>query len=356
MRNHPRLELQNVAVRFGKEVGIAALSLDVAAGETVAVVGASGAGKSSLLRAVAGLDPIAGGRISIDGVDRTGTPAEERGAVYLHQSPLLFPHLTVGENVAFPLRVRRQPRKVVQERVGEVLEALGLHSFRDRAPGTLSGGQRHRVALARAIAGRPAVLLLDEPLTGLDGALRAEALEAIRLAAAQYDPAILYVTHDLAEAGAIADRIGVLVDGALQQVVPPEQLFNTPGSIAVAELVGFSNRLDGSSDGSSFTCDGLPILIPTRGSGPAVLLFRPQALTLAAAGEIDGAVIAVSHAPSGPRLRVRIGGRDLEATVPTGSATPTPGLARFHLDQAAALLFPSEVEPARDSAGSGAEA
>ena len=338
MSGTSRLELRLVAVRFGREAGLSAISLAVAPGETVAIVGTSGAGKGSLLRAIAGLEPVAGGSVVIEGVDRSSAPPEARGAVYLHQTPLLFPHLSVAENIAFPLRVRRVDAMAIAKRVDEVLEKLRLGSLRDRDPATLSGGQRHRVALARAIAGRPPVLLLDEPLTGLDPATRAETLEAIRSALADYDPATLYVTHDLAEAGSIADRIGVLLAAEIQQIDTPVNLFEQPASAAVAEFVGFSNRITGESDGSTFRAGLWEIPLQTDFTGRAVLLFRPQSLYVEDAGELTGEVLSVAHSPQGPRLRVKVQGVELDATASRSGMTER-GDARFRLDNPGLRIF-----------------
>src|SRR5690606_30111735 len=190
-------------VPFGAAPGLSAVSLTVGAGERVVLVGASGAGKTSLLRAIAGLAPLAGGTVSIGGVPAAALPPERRDAVYLHQSPLLFPHMTVHDNVAFPLRVRGMAAAERSRRTLEVLEAVRLGGFGSRMPHTLSGGQRHRVALARAVAARPRVLLLDEPLTGLDPALREDVREAVLSVHREYRPALLIVTHDLDEAALI---------------------------------------------------------------------------------------------------------------------------------------------------------
>jgi putative spermidine/putrescine transport system ATP-binding protein len=340
MSGNPRLQLQSLTVRFGRAVGLEGVTFSVEAGETLAIVGTSGAGKSSVLRTIAGLDPVIGGSLRIDGVERSSSAPEDRGAVYLHQSPLLFPHLSVAENIAFPLQIRRNDSGTIERRVRELLETLNLTALADRNSANLSGGQQHRVALARAIAARPPVLLLDEPLTGLDPAMRSETLEAIRTALSDYNPATLYVTHDLAEAGAIAHRIGVLLDGAIRQISAPLELFEHPGSAAVATFVGFTNRIQGRVDGSAFTGGGLEIPLQTELRGPAVLLFRPQALFMDDSGELCGEILSVMHSPAGPRLRVRILGLELDASVRRGGSA-TVGNARFRLDPLGARIFPA---------------
>jgi len=217
-----------------------------------ALVGASGAGKTSLLRAVAGSGTVGAGRVLVEGRDVTGLPQERRGTVLLAQRPLLFPHLSVYENVAFPLRVRGVGRGEISRRVGEALALVRMGGFGSRRPQSLSGGQAHRVALARAVVARPPVLLLDEPLTSLDPSLREEVRLSILAVHAEYGPALVLVTHDLHEAGRMADRVGVVLDGTLVQVASPDLLFRQPATLAVARFLGLPNEMAGSiaPDGS----------------------------------------------------------------------------------------------------------
>ena len=239
------IAVDRLAVGFGDCRGLVDVSLSVGAGERLAVVGASGAGKTTLLRAIAGLAPLDAGAIRIGGRDVTGLSPERRGVVYLHQTPVLFAHLDVAENVAFPLRVRGTRGREVDARVRASLDAMQLGGFDRRPTNSLSGGQRHRVALARAIAGRPAALLLDEPLSALDPTLRDEMRHAIVAAQAEYGPAMMIVTHDLDDAGLLADRIAVLLDGRVAQVATPATLYSRPVSLAVARFLGVYEELPG---------------------------------------------------------------------------------------------------------------
>lgn len=235
--------------------GLVGVTLEVGAGERLVLVGASGAGKTTLLRAVAGLVPIDEGRIEIGGTDVTRLPPERRGAVYLHQSPVLFPHLTVEENVAFPLRIRGVPRGEARRRVQEVLAAVRLAELGHRPSAALSGGQRHRVALARAVVAGPSLLLLDEPLSSLDPSLRQEIRDVIvqlqeraqaevrAQVGARDEPGLVLVTHDLEEAGLLGHRVGIVMDGGLAQMAPPEELFRAPATLEVARFLGYRNEL-----------------------------------------------------------------------------------------------------------------
>lgn len=239
------------------------VSLDVVPGEVLALVGASGSGKSSLLRAVAGLEPLAQGRVRIDGDDLAGVPVHRRGVGLVFQDGQLFDHLDVAGNVAYGLRSgprgERPDRAVREERVAELLELVGLTDLADRPVTTLSGGQSQRIALARALAPAPRVLLLDEPLSALDRALRerlAVDLAAILRAAGT---TAVHVTHDLDEAATVADRIAVLSQGRLRQVAAPREIWAAPADREVAELLGHGPVLPADALGMG---QGEVVLVP----------------------------------------------------------------------------------------------
>ena len=212
------------------------VDLDVARGETVALLGASGCGKSSLLRAVAGLEDLAGGTVAWDGRDVARVPVHRRGFGLMFQDGQLFPFRDVAGNVAYGLV--RLPRARRRERVAEMLELVGLPGYGGRDVTTLSGGQAQRVALARSLAPRPRLLLLDEPLSALDRAMREQLAVDLRRILVEQGTTALYVTHDHEEAGTVADRIGVMDAGRLLRVDTPEGLRSTPGSEAVARFLG----------------------------------------------------------------------------------------------------------------------
>jgi ABC-type Fe3+/spermidine/putrescine transport system ATPase subunit len=310
------LEVRELDVPFGEQPGLSGISFAVAPGERFALVGASGVGKTSLLRALAGTGALTGGQVLVEGRDVTSLPPEHRDTVLLAQRPLLFPHLSVQENVAFPLKVRRVDRTEVAQRVAEVLKAVHMEDFGARRPHSLSGGQAHRVALARAVVARPPVLLLDEPLTSLDPALREEVRRSILAVQAEYGPALVWVTHDLGEAGRMADRVGVVLDGALAQVDTPEALFRHPATVSVARFMGLPNELSGheTPDGT-LELAGWPVPEPDQKpepesrmvqgalgqGGPVSAVFGVDGLRLVPvdSGGVPARIVNVLHRPSG---------------------------------------------------------
>jgi thiamine transport system ATP-binding protein len=229
------LAVDGVSVAYGELLAVDGVSLALGAGEVVAVLGASGCGKSSLLRAVAGLEPLAAGRVLWEGEDVSGVPAHRRGFVMMFQDGQLFPHLNVAGNVGYGLW--RLPRREREARVAELLELVGLPGYQRRPVSELSGGQAQRVALARSLAPRPRLLLLDEPLSALDRRLRRQLVGAIGEIVRSTGTPALYVTHDQDEAFALADRVGVMDAGRLLQVDSPQALLDDPASPEVAEFL-----------------------------------------------------------------------------------------------------------------------
>jgi ABC-type Fe3+/spermidine/putrescine transport system ATPase subunit len=228
------------------------LSLEVAAGDLVALLGASGCGKSTTLRLIAGLITPCRGDVHFDGRSILTTPPERRGVALVFQKPLLLPHMSVGENVGFGLRVRGERPATIRRQVDELLELVQLPGMADRRPGQLSGGQEQRVALARALIVTPRLLLLDEPLSQLDAGLRAEMRELIARLQRRLGITTLLVTHDQEEALLLADRIALLDAGQLQQYDTPRGLYERPASVAVARFLGGRNFIPGRAEGRCF--------------------------------------------------------------------------------------------------------
>jgi ABC-type sugar transport system ATPase subunit len=332
------LALDGLEVAFGDAPGLRGVSLALAAGERVALVGPSGVGKTTLLRTVAGFVRPRAGRVLVRGLDVTRLAPEQRGVVYLHQVPLLFPHLTVEGNVAFPLRLRRVPERQVRDRVGAALASLDVQELAARWPSTLSGGQRHRVALARAIVARPAALLLDEPFGSLDPSLRAEAREAVREAQAAAQAALLLVTHDLEDAGSLGDRIAVLLDGGLAQVGHPEEVFRAPASLAVCRFLGMPNEVRGVVERGVFRC-GVGDVPTLLADGPAVGVLPAEALIRCDTGGVSGPVVGVTWRTSGPMVQLRTEEGILTVALGEGPVPAVGEMLRVRMDGARVPVF-----------------
>ena len=335
-----------MGVRFAGEPILRSITVHVGPGEKFVVVGPSGSGKTTLLRVIAGFVTPEGGEIMIAGLSATALPPEKRDAVYMHQTPILFPHLTVFENVAFPLRVRRLSAGETRERVGAALDAMQMGGFENRIPGTLSGGQRHRVALARAIVARPSLLLLDEPFSALDPALKRDVRLALLAAHSQYEPGLIVVTHDFGDAAGIADRIGVLIGGELVQVASPAEIFTRPASLAIARFLNLANEIRGDSDGAGNFCSVFGSQRVESGvvAGPAVAVFNPQAVLVGRAGGTVARVKKVRSHPEHTTLLLDVGGISLEAACPPGSSFIAGDETTVELDVAKIAVFPLSAE------------
>jgi multiple sugar transport system ATP-binding protein len=232
------IEIQGLAKSFGPVQVLRDINLSIGDGEFLALVGPSGCGKSTMLRLLAGLETANAGRISIGGRDVTDLPAKARDIAMVFQSYALYPHMTVAENMAFSLRVRKADKKLIEERVKAAAAVLNLTEYLHRRPAALSGGQRQRVAMGRAIVRDPKVFLFDEPLSNLDAKLRVSMRSEIKSLHQRLKTTTVYVTHDQIEALTMADRIVVLRDGVIEQIGTPLELYDSPGNVFVAEFIG----------------------------------------------------------------------------------------------------------------------
>jgi putative spermidine/putrescine transport system ATP-binding protein len=299
-------------------------SLTVAAGTCTAVLGPSGSGKSTLLRVIAGLETPDAGAVRIGGTDVAGVAAEHRGVGMVFQRSLLFPHLTILDNVAFSDRVSGMSRRAARSRAGEYLEMVQLRGFGDRRVGELSGGQEQRVAIARALAAEPAVLLLDEPFSALDPALRSDMHDLLDAVRATVSPTIVLVTHDRDEAARASDRIALLEHGELLHEGTVVEAYRRPQNLRAAQLMGGRNEIAGEvRDGSHHsTLGAVPVSLGTP-TGFGILVIRQEDIAvlddgtgLADAGAIAGVVESVRVAGARSEIAVRCGDALLHAEAP----------------------------------------
>ena len=237
------IEVRNVTKRFGEFVALDDVSLEVPGGSLTALLGPSGSGKSTLLRVIAGLEEPDSGQVLISGEDATQKPAQKRGVGFVFQHYAAFKHMTVRENVAFGLRIRKRPKAEISQRVDELLHLVQLDGLAGRYPSQLSGGQRQRMALARALAVHPEVLLLDEPFGALDARVRKELRLWLRRLHEEMHVTTVFVTHDQEEAMEVADRIVIMNRGAIEQIGKPRELYEQPGNEFVMSFLGPVNRL-----------------------------------------------------------------------------------------------------------------
>jgi iron(III) transport system ATP-binding protein len=298
-----RVTLEHVSKRFGKTVAVDDASLQVEPGSLVTLLGPSGCGKTTILRIVAGLETASSGRVFIGDAEVTHLPPNARDVTMMFQSYALFPHLSVFENVAYGLRVLRQPEDKVCKAVEDVLALVGMAGMEGRNPNALSGGQQQRVALARSLVMQPKVLLFDEPLSNLDAKLRKRMREEIRLLQQRLGITAIYVTHDQAEALAISDKIVIIDKGRIIQIGSPLELYRSPGNRFVADFIGEANflaaRLEATEDGHAWILIGsqrLRVDSPPIRPGPVTVLARPEAIRIRTQGEgLPGVIQKVSY-------------------------------------------------------------
>ncbi|MDQ7844882.1 MAG: ABC transporter ATP-binding protein [Armatimonadota bacterium] len=281
------VRLERVSKRFGPVVAVDDVTLEIPPGRLVTLLGPSGCGKTTTLRIIAGLEVPSAGRVFIGEEDVTPLPASTRSVTMVFQSYALFPHLTVFENVAYGLRIMKQPEAEIRAQVGAVLDLVGLPGVGERFPAQLSGGQQQRVALARALVMKPKVLLFDEPLSNLDAKLRKRVRGEIRDLQRRLGITSIYVTHDQAEALALSDIIVVMNQGRVEQVGSPFDLYRRPATRFVADFIGEANLLPGRySDGSVAVGPYVfPFTQPGVAPGPVTVVARPEAVQVETEGQ-----------------------------------------------------------------------
>ncbi|HEX5862373.1 MAG TPA: ABC transporter ATP-binding protein [Nocardioides sp.] len=309
------LSLREVSVSFDGRAAVDDVSLDLPDGQVLAVLGPSGCGKSTLLRAIAGLELLAGGRVTWDGSDLADVPTHRRGFALMFQDGQLFPHLTVGRNVGYALRLRRTPD--VGARVEELLAMVGLEGYADRLPATLSGGERQRVALARSLAVEPRLLLLDEPLSALDAGLRGRLAGELREILRAAGTTALMVTHDHEEAFTVADRLAVMRAGEVVQEGPIDAVWRSPADPETALFLGYAHVLADEAAAAVLAAAG-------RDSAPAVAIRR-SALKLVESGPLAGTVRSSRITPEQVRLVVDVDGVGVIDAVSPLDRHPGPG-------------------------------
>jgi putative spermidine/putrescine transport system ATP-binding protein len=337
-RSGVEIRLENLRRTYGSTIALDGLSLTMAPGELVALLGPSGCGKTTALRLLAGLEEADSGRVIIGGEDVTSVPANRRNVGMVFQAYSLFPHMTAVQNVMFGLQLHHVGLKERGNQALAMLDLVGLAAHANKYAHQMSGGQQQRVALARALAIRPQVLLLDEPLSALDAKVRGRLRDEIRRVQLEVGITTLFVTHDQEEALAIADRVGVMQAGKLEQLGPPTEIYSRPATAFVAEFVGLTNRMKGTVRNGVVDVRGvsIPLVDPHVADGPATALVRPEAVSLIGNGEsqdgpLVGTVIAVAFLGATSRVTVDLGDMIVLAQLPTSAAAAHPAGTRVQL-------------------------
>jgi len=325
-RNAPAIELIDVTKHYGDAVALDGISLRIESGEFFCLLGPSGCGKTTTLNLIGGFIPLTAGELRIEGRRVNDLPPHKRSVNTVFQNYALFPHMTVGDNVAFGLRMEGLSGREIASRVGEYLDLVSLGDYGDRYPTQLSGGQAQRVALARALAKRPAVLLLDEPLGALDLKLRKQMQVELARIHRQVGTTFVFVTHDQEEALSMATRIAVMSGGQVRQIGPPREIYLHPVDRFVADFIGESNFLDGAmTNGGGAPGFQLPNgqVLPARASaapsgGPVKLMVRPESVSIGTDAPQNGTPTAVVK---GRTANVAFMGSHTRITVETDAGT-----------------------------------
>ena len=327
----PDIRLAGLAKSYGDVEAVRDVDLEIATGEFFTMLGPSGSGKTTTLRLIAGFERPDAGRIELQGSDVSDIPPYSRNVNTVFQDYALFPHMSVRENVEYGLRVKKVPKEERAKRADDALEMVQLSGYGDRKPGQLSGGQRQRVALARALVNRPRVLLLDEPLGALDAKLRRALQFELKELHREVGITFVYVTHDQEEALTMSDRLAVMNDGVIEQIGAPQEVYDSPQSIYVADFLGLANLMPARVPAAgTVEIEGRGLAAPTGTVvGECTLVARPERLRVVAAGEglLTGSVTDVVFIGSMTHIRVAVADRQLQIVVANDGDTrvPVPG-------------------------------
>ena len=348
-----RLELRNANKSYGKTVAVKDIDLVVEDNEFFCIFGPPSSGKTTILRLLLGLVAPDSGEISIGGVAVGTQGPKERNLAMVFQNLALFPHMSAGQNLAFPLVERKLEKAAIVARVAEVAETLHITPLLDKLPAHLSGGERQRVAIGRALVRDPAAFLMDEPIAALDARLREEMRVELKRLQRELHHTIVYVTHDQEEAMSIADRIAVLEAGEIRQIGTPAEIYNQPNSRYVAELIGSPpmNFVDGTlADGGRFDGRGVPLSIAfdgTQAAGPAALAVRPEDIEIdrsgAAGSGVDGTIYEVEPLGAYTIVDVSAGEQLLKVQAPGQPRFTLGEQVRLALDPDRCHLFHEET-------------
>jgi multiple sugar transport system ATP-binding protein len=352
-----QIDLIKVEKKFGDLHAVKPMDLTIHNGEFVVLLGPSGCGKTTTLRMIAGLETVTGGSIQINGQDITNKPARERDIAMVFQFFALYPHMTVRENIAFPLQAQGENRSVIDQRVSEVVRMLQIEPYMKLRPGSLSGGDQQRVALARALVRRPAAFLMDEPLGALDADFRESMRAEIKRLHLVNNATSVYVTHDQIEAMAMGDRIVVMSNATVQQVGTPIDVYNNPSNMFVARFIGSPgmNLVTGEHHAGTLTLPGgSQYAVPSKwrtaleGRSKVVLGFRPEALLLDETGQVSAKVYGDDLHGSFTMLHLALNGESevIHGRAERGVASKIGAQVAFTLDPEMVRFFDPESETA----------
>ncbi len=335
------LSIKDIYKSFGETEALKGISFDIAKGEIVAILGPSGCGKSTLLGIIAGLEEPDSGSVIWDGGNLDGVAAHKRGFGLMFQDYALFPHKNVRENIAFGLRMAKWGQDEINQRLGVILDLVGLHDFGTRDIATLSGGEQQRVALARSLAPRPGLLMLDEPLGSLDRTLRERLLSDLRDILRNTQQTAIYVTHDQEEAFSLADRIVVMDKGMVAQIGTPQAIYRNPRNAFVARFLGMNNIFEGEIIDGKLRSPIGDFPIPEGADGIVTFLIRPDTIRLDTEGshQIDGIVLNRTFRGEQCRLEIEVQANRLTFSLPS-SETRLPQIgqaAQINFDPASTI-------------------